>query len=59
LIALYQTELPYEESPAWQSAQRQESQNMLDVIFICVTALFFAASILYVSGCELLRRGSS
>jgi len=28
---------------------------MLDVIFIVATAIFFAAGILYLSGCERLR----
>ena len=30
---------------------------MLDVIFVAVTALFFALAILYVRGCERLGKG--
>jgi len=30
---------------------------MLDLIFVASTALFFAAGILYVCGCERLRKG--
>jgi hypothetical protein len=30
---------------------------MMDIIFIFVTALFFAIAILYVRGCELLGKG--
>jgi len=30
---------------------------MLDLIFVASTALFFAAGILYVYGCERLRKG--
>ncbi len=30
-------------------------KNMLDIIFMAVTALFFALAILYVRGCERLK----
>jgi len=32
-------------------------ENMLDIIFIVVTALFFALAVFYVRGCERLRKG--
>ena len=31
-------------------------ENMLDIIFIVVTALFFALGVVYVRGCERLKR---
>jgi hypothetical protein len=35
----------------------EETRNMLDIIFLVVTALFFALAVFYVRGCERLRKG--
>ena len=38
-------------------ASAEEEEPMLDIIFIIVTALFFALAVFYVRGCERLKKG--